>query len=105
GLVVSASRDWLRRSRAEILAAAQRDLEEALPQVRAAKVVRAAVIKEPNATFSPAPGAERCRPGTVSPVRRLLVAGDWTATGWPATMESAVRSGFAAAEAVLAGGG
>jgi squalene-associated FAD-dependent desaturase len=105
GLVVSASRDWLSKSRAEILTAAQRDLEEVLPQVRAATVVRAAVIKEPSATFSPAPGAEQFRPGTESPVPRLLVAGDWTRTGWPATMESAVRSGFAAAEAVLAGSG
>jgi squalene-associated FAD-dependent desaturase len=105
GLVVSASREWLPKSRAEILAAAQRDLEEALPQVRAARVVRAAVIKEPHATFSPAPGAEWCRPGTVSPIPRLLVAGDWTRTGWPATMESAVRSGFTAAEAILASEG
>ncbi len=102
GLVVSASRDWLSLSRAEILARATRDLEEALPAVRAAKIVRAAVIKEPNATFSPAPGTDAYRPGTVSPVPGLLVAGDWTRTGWPATMESAVRSGYAAAAAVLA---
>jgi uncharacterized protein with NAD-binding domain and iron-sulfur cluster len=68
-------------------------------------VVRAAVIKEPYATFSPAPGAEARRPGPVSPVPRLLVAGDWTRTGWPATMESAVRSGYQVAEAILAAEG
>jgi squalene-associated FAD-dependent desaturase len=101
GLVVSASRDWLPQSRAQILAAATRDLEEALPAARGVPVVRAAVIKEPYATFSPAPGAEARRPGPVSPVPRLLVAGDWTRTGWPATMEGAVRSGYLAAEALL----
>lgn len=105
GLVVSASRDWLPKSRAQILAAAMRDLERALPAARGVPVVRAAVIKEPNATFSPAPGAEQWRPQAVSPVPRLLIAGDWTRTGWPATMESAVRSGYQAAEAILAAEG
>jgi zeta-carotene desaturase len=105
GLVVSASRAWLPQTRAQILAAAQQDLEEALPAVRSAAVVRAAVIKEPYATFSPAPGAEALRPGPISPVPRLLVAGDWTRTGWPATMESAVRSGYQCAEAILAAEG
>lgn len=102
GLVVSASHDWLTRSRADILARAQRDLEAALPAVRGAAVVRSAVIKEPNATFSPGPGTERWRPGPVSPVPGLFIAGDWTRTGWPATMEGAVRSGYACAEAILA---
>ena len=101
GLVVSASYDWLPQSRAQILAAAMRDMEAALPAARGVPVVRAAVIKEPNATFSPAPGSEEWRPRPVSPVPRLLVAGDWTRTGWPATMESAVRSGYQCAEAIL----
>jgi squalene-associated FAD-dependent desaturase len=105
GLVVSASYDWLPQPRAQILAAATRDLEAALPAARGVPVVRAAVIKEPNATFSPAPGSEAWRPGPVSPVPRLLVAGDWTRTGWPATMESAVRSGYQCAEAILAAEG
>ena len=61
------------------------------------------MIKEPNATFSPAPGTESCRPDNVSPIPGLLLAGDWTRTGWPATMESAVRSGFMAAEVDASG--
>jgi zeta-carotene desaturase len=105
GLVVSASRDWLPLPRAEILTRALRDLENALPAVRGATVVRSAVIKEPNATFSPRPGTERWRPEPVSPISGLFVAGDWTRTGWPATMESAVRSGYLCAEAILAAEG
>jgi squalene-associated FAD-dependent desaturase len=102
GLVVSASRRWLALSRAQILAIATRELREALPATRAAEIVRAAVIKEPHATFSPAPGAEPWRPDSASPIPRLFVAGDWTRTGWPATMESAVRSGYQCAAAILA---
>jgi zeta-carotene desaturase len=102
GLVVSASRDWLPRSRADILARALRDLEDALLVVRGATILRSAVIKEPNATFSPLPGSECWRPGPVSPIPGLFVAGDWTRTGWPATMEGAVRSGYLCAEAILA---
>ena len=48
------------------------------------------------------PGVDRWRPAQASPLANLLVAGDWTATGWPATMEGAVRSGYLAAEALLA---
>jgi uncharacterized protein with NAD-binding domain and iron-sulfur cluster len=47
------------------------------------------------------PGVDRWRPPQASPLRNLLIAGDWTATGWPATMEGAVRSGYLAAEALL----
>jgi squalene-associated FAD-dependent desaturase len=105
GLVVSASRNWLPLSRAQILEIATRELEEAFPAVRGAEIVRAAVIKEPYATFSPAPGSEQWRPGPLSPVPGLFIAGDWTRTGWPATMESAVRSGYECAKAILAADG
>jgi uncharacterized protein with NAD-binding domain and iron-sulfur cluster len=63
------------------------------------------VIKEINATFSPEPGVDRWRPVQESPVQGLFLAGDWTRTGWPATMEGAVRSGYLAAEALLAAAG
>jgi zeta-carotene desaturase len=102
GLVVSASRKWLPLTRAQILEIATRELQEALPAARAANIVRATVIKEPHATFSPAPGSEPWRPGPVSPIPGLFVGGDWTRTGWPATMESAVRSGYQCAEAIMA---
>jgi uncharacterized protein with NAD-binding domain and iron-sulfur cluster len=60
------------------------------------------VIKEVHATFSPEPGVDRWRPAQDAGLRNLFLAGDWTRTGWPATMEGAVRSGYLAAEAVLA---
>jgi zeta-carotene desaturase len=67
--------------------------------------VKATVIKEAGATFSPEPGVDRWRPKQETSVHRLFLAGDWTATGWPATMEGAVRSGYLAAEGVLKAAG
>jgi uncharacterized protein with NAD-binding domain and iron-sulfur cluster len=58
------------------------------------------VIKEVHATFSPVPGGDAFRPSHVSPWPKLFLAGDWTATGWPSTMEGAVRSGYGAAQAL-----
>ena len=63
-------------------------------------MLRARVITEHAATFSAVPGVDRWRPGPDSPIGNLFLAGDWTATGWPATMEGAVRSGDAVVEAV-----
>jgi zeta-carotene desaturase len=60
--------------------------------------VKATVIKEVNATFSPLPGIDHYRPSSQTAWPRVFLAGDWTATGWPATMEGAVRSGYVAAE-------
>ena len=97
-LVISSSKTLLERSRQEILELAIRELREFFPRVSEAKLVKATVIKEVNATFSPAPGIDRYRPGSRSPWTNVFLAGDWTATGWPATMEGAVRSGYLAAE-------
>ena len=66
-----------------------------------ANVLKATVIKEVNATFSPEPGVDRWRPAQATPIDNLFLAGDWTQTGWPSTMEGAVRSGYLAAEAAL----
>jgi zeta-carotene desaturase len=60
------------------------------------------VVKDVHATFSPAPGSDVYRASHNTPWPRLFLAGDWTATGWPATMEGAVRSGYGAAEALAA---
>ena len=99
-LVVSASKSLVQKSREEVLELALKELAEFFPSVRDAKVVKAAVIKEVYATYSVLPGLDQYRPEAKTPWPRLFLAGDWTATKWPATMEGAVRSGYLAAEAV-----
>ncbi len=106
-LVVSCSRSLVEKSKAEIVEMAVREAQEFFPEARAAKLMKSTVIKEVNATYSPGPGMDRYRPKPETAWSRVFLAGDWTATGWPATMEGAVRSGYLAAEAVspIAGSG
>ncbi len=104
-LVISASRSLIPLSRAEITDLCLRELREILPAARDARLLKATVIKETAATFSPTPGSDRLRPAQASPVDNLFLAGDWTSTSWPATMEGAVRSGYLAAEAILSSDG
>ncbi|MEX2646023.1 MAG: hydroxysqualene dehydroxylase HpnE [Gaiellaceae bacterium] len=85
--------------RAEFLPA----LAELFPRAREARVERFFVTREPEATFRGAPGTRALRPGPETHVEGLYLAGAWTDTGWPATMEGAVRSGLAAARAAIAG--
>ena len=85
----------------QLIAAAHTELLEAIPAVRPARLLRSTVVRERRATFSLAPG-QPPRPATVTDVRGLFLAGDWIDTGLPATIESAVRSGHRAADAVLA---
>jgi squalene-associated FAD-dependent desaturase len=99
-LVISASYDLLQKPRQEIIDLCLKEVRQALPAARDANLVKATVIKEATATFSPQPGVDRWRPKHQTSVNKLFLAGDWTATGWPATMEGAVRSGYLAAEAV-----
>jgi uncharacterized protein with NAD-binding domain and iron-sulfur cluster len=73
-----------------------------LPATRAARVERFAVTCERTATFRATPGTRRSRPLPGTEVAGVFLAGAWTDTGWPATMEGAVRSGLAAADAALA---
>jgi len=77
-----------------------RELGEFFPAVAAAKLEKAALVKEVRATFTVPPGIDAFRPASASPWPNCFLAGDWTATGWPSTMESAARSGHLAAEAV-----
>jgi zeta-carotene desaturase len=100
-LVVSSSKDLVEKPKAEILELGLRELAEFFPEVKKAKILKSTVIKELNATYSPLPGTDAYRAGNVTPWRRVFLAGDWTATGWPATMEGAVRSGYLAAEALV----
>jgi squalene-associated FAD-dependent desaturase len=104
-LVISASYDLLRKSREEIIDLCLNEVRQALPAAREAQLIKATVIKEAAATFSPRPGVDRWRPEQQTNTPRLFLAGDWTATGWPATMEGAVRSGYLAAEAILRSAG
>ncbi|MEO7145883.1 MAG: FAD-dependent oxidoreductase, partial [Bryobacteraceae bacterium] len=104
-LVVSASRSLLATSRADVIALALRELVEFFPAVREARLEKAHVVKEVRATFSAVPGLEQKRPVAATAVKNLFLAGDWTRSGWPATMEGAVRSGYLAAEAVTASAG
>ncbi len=104
-LVVSASRSLVPMSRAEVIDLALRELAEFLPAVRDAKLEKAHVVKELRATFSARPGLESVRPPSITPIRNLFLAGDWTRSGWPATMEGAVRSGYLAAEALAVAAG
>ncbi len=104
-LVVSASRKLVPMSRQEIIDLALRELAEFFPVVRQAKLVKAAVVKEVRATFSVTPGLDAFRPGSETAWPGIFLAGDWTATGWPSTMEGAVRSGNLAAEAVTQAAG
>jgi len=99
-LVVSSSKTLIDKSRTEIVELALKEVREFFPAARDANLVKSTVIKEVNATYSPRPGIDAHRPVPITPWPRVFLAGDWTATGWPATMEGAVRSGYLAAEAL-----
>jgi squalene-associated FAD-dependent desaturase len=99
-LVVSASKTLIAKTKNEIVELALAEVREFFPAAREANLVKSAVVKEVNATYSPRPGIDAHRPSAVTEWRRVLLAGDWTRTGWPATMEGAVRSGYLAAEAL-----
>ena len=104
-LVVSSSKTLIEKSRAEIVDLALAELREFFPGAREAKLVKSTVIKEVHATYSPQPGVDVYRPHAETVWPRVFLAGDWTATGWPATMEGAVRSGYMAAESVAQAAG
>jgi hydroxysqualene dehydroxylase len=90
--------------RADLARRIEDEVRTLLPGTRDAALVESAVVKEPNATFAAAPGQAARRPGTATALPGLALAGAWTDTGWPATMEGAVRSGIAAARHALNGG-
>jgi len=101
--IVSAAHRSAARTNQELIASAEGSLRRYFPAMATAAVTRSLVLREPDATFASDPEAEALRPGPVTPVRGLYLAGDWTATGLPATIEGAVRSGLAAARAAEAG--
>lgn len=100
-LVISAAEAVAPLTRDELVAIAVRDVAGALPAARLATLVRASVVREKQATFSLSPG-QPDRPSNRTGIRGLALAGDWTDTGLPGTIESAVRSGHLAAAEILA---
>jgi squalene-associated FAD-dependent desaturase len=100
-VVVSAARQFRGLGHEEVQRRIATELADLFPAAATAKLLRARVVTEHGATFSAVPGVDQWRPPQVSPLANLFLAGDWTATGWPATMEGAVRSGYLAAEALL----
>ena len=104
-VVISASRSLVEMNRADVIALAVRELAEFIPRVSEAKLEKAHVVKEVRATFSAKPGLDQARPLSATKLPNLFLAGDWTRSGWPATMEGAVRSGYLAAEALAKAAG
>jgi squalene-associated FAD-dependent desaturase len=100
-LVIAGSRVQLGLSREEILSSALGELAMFFPEVKRAKLVKSGVLKEARATFSVVPGLDRFRPGAQTAWPGFFLAGDWTATEWPSTMEGGVRGGRLAAGAVI----
>jgi squalene-associated FAD-dependent desaturase len=101
-IVISASYDLLSLDKIAIRDAVLTDLARIWPTVKDARLLRWWVVTEHGATFSVRPGVDALRPSQRTPIDGLFLAGDWTATGWPATMEGAVRSGYLAAQGILA---
>jgi len=98
--VVSAADDWMELSEEEIGERVTADLRACFPAAQEAVLVSLRAVKEKRATFLASPEGERLRPETTGP-SGVLLAGDYTRTGWPATMEGATRSGYEAAAAAL----
>jgi hypothetical protein len=101
-IVISGSRDLTKNRADDLGSVIQDDLAKVFPRVRHARLLRYKVVTDPQAVFSVVPGGQRFRPKCQSDVDNLWLAGDWTRTGWPATMEGAILSGMTAAEKVLA---
>jgi zeta-carotene desaturase len=99
-LVVSATRAFAALPREAAIQQALGELSEFFPRVKQATLLKSALVKEMHATFGVPPEIDSARPGPASSWPHLFLAGDWTATGWPSTMESAARSGHLAAEAL-----
>jgi squalene-associated FAD-dependent desaturase len=100
-VVVSAARSFRGLGRDEVQRQIVGELAVLFANAARATLLRTRVVTEHAATFSATPGVDRWRPQQSTPLANLFLAGDWTKTGWPATMEGAVRSGYLAAEALM----
>lgn len=100
-VVISNARSLASRPHSEVVDEVVAELKSVWPWASDARLLHSRVVVEHHAVFSPLPGSDEVRLPQQSPISNLQFAGDWTRTGWPATMEGAVRSGFLAAENVL----
>ncbi len=101
-IVISASHALAGRDTKDVLGEVLGELRAIWPVVAEAKLVHHRVLTQPGAVFSIRPGTDAMRPAQKTPIAGLYLAGDWTDTDWPATMEGATRSGYLAVEAILA---
>ncbi|HEX3871616.1 MAG TPA: hydroxysqualene dehydroxylase HpnE [Pirellulales bacterium] len=99
-VVISASYELASLDRERIVERIVAELKGVWPSARDAVLLNARVVTDASAVFSPVPGIDRLRPPQRTTIANLAIAGDWTSTGWPSTMEGAVRSGYLAAEAI-----
>ncbi len=104
-VVISASQNLNEYCRDDVIEQVQEDLRSILPQARHADLIHARLVTQRDAVFVVPPNLASCRPDQQTALDNLALAGDWTNTGWPATMEGAVRSGYLAAEVLLQAGG
>ena len=98
---ISAAWDHIDLPRTELASRIADEMRTTFPKARQAQLVNSTVVKQRNATFRCTPGAQRFRPGPVTASPNLFLAGEWTDTGWPSTMEGAIISGYNAAAAVM----
>ena len=102
---ISAAWDYIDRPRAALAQGIAAEMRAVFPAAGRAELRDAVVVKQRRATFRCAPGAGRLRPGPATASPNLFLAGEWTDTGWPSTMEGAVISGYNAAAAALSAAG
>jgi squalene-associated FAD-dependent desaturase len=100
-VVISASHRVIKCDKEEMLKTVLSDLEAVFPDTQQSTLLHSRVVTMPRAVFSVQPGVDLLRPSQKTVISNMFLAGDWTATGWPGTMEGAVRSGYLAAEALL----
>jgi hypothetical protein len=102
-VVISAAHDLRRMTRDEVLTRVRSELEAIWPAAGDARLLRWRLVVEPAAVFSLQPGIDRRRPCQTTSLSNVMLAGDWTHTGWPATMEGAIRSGYLAVDGIRTG--
>lgn len=96
-VVISASRGLCDGNREQLLETVVAELQEIFPEAKTARLIRSRMVTDPTAVLSVRPGIDTVRPSPKTAIQNLFLAGDWTQTGWPSTMEGAVRSGRHAA--------